>query len=105
MRFPIAILASVALACGPLPEEDAETDSPENERAVDYTLECRSVTCHGADDKSTYNNDGYQSVTCTWHCATYEGRKEQWVQLDFVLTTGQDCVRLESEFVSSGVCD
>lgn len=59
---------------------------------ADTTAE--SVDCCDADDSSTYESDGYESATCTWYCADYEGASA-YVSITYVRngsTWGQESV-------------
>lgn len=64
-----------------------------------YTLSCDNVKCPSATDRSTYSSGDNDSVTCTWHCAKYKGKK-RYVSLTFWAWDG-GCYELDSEYKNS----
>ncbi len=71
---------------------------------VSYSVSCGDVSCPGADDRSTYTSGNNSAITCVWDCADYDGQYGVYVSLDFWAWDG-GCYELESEYVSSGICD
>ncbi|KPJ59072.1 MAG: hypothetical protein AMJ46_12450 [Latescibacteria bacterium DG_63] len=84
--------------CGPL-DDEAET-----EPVGIYTIseDCKKVTCHGANDQSSFESGSHQSFTCVWHCVDYDGREDIYVDLTFVNENG--CWVLDQRYLSSGIC-
>jgi hypothetical protein len=68
-----------ASACEICP--DAEYDIEDD--GADSTL-----TCHGYDDKDVYNGEYCKIVSCTWHCAHYDGGDCAYVSLTFMSCDG-----------------
>jgi len=76
-------------------------DAFDNE--VNYTLSGSDLECPNADDTSYFSSGSYASFTCTWLCATYKGDGCQYVSLTFVNQGSR--WQLDSEYVSSGICN
>ncbi len=108
MRSLTLLCTCLALGCGDLPEytpqSPGESDSDfYRGPSASYNLECKRVTCDSPDDTSKFQTDTYQSFTCVWHCADYDGDARQYVSLTFEAVDG--CWTIGSEYVSSGLCD
>ncbi|MFB1036000.1 MAG: hypothetical protein QMC38_11710 [Sinobacterium sp.] len=100
----ILVVAGLLAGCG-----GGDTDSSGNVRAKDvmFTLNPQTgVSCPNADDASVFQSGDYNSVDCIWYCATYNGRTNVYVSLDFVNSRSTGFVWIkDGEYISDGICN
>ncbi len=99
----LSIIMLTTISC-----DKDEPSGPSNLSTVTYGLDSEGCLAHANnyDDYSHFESDDYESKTYIWHCANYKGQTEVYVSLDFDNNNdGTDCLKLGTEYISSGICD
>ena len=92
-RILMAVLAMCGLvACG--------DDAFDNDAKTDVS--CTQVECN-ADVVDVFSRHHRTFQVCTWECADYRGRHNDFVQLTFV-RHANSCWKLTDEFIAEGNC-
>lgn len=72
-------------------------------QTASISITCGSVTCSKGADRSDYSDGDYESVTCVWTCANYDGQPGRYVSLSADTGVDGGCFEEGREYVSDGI--
>jgi hypothetical protein len=95
------VLMAVLVACG-LAACDGDDFVTGFDNDVETDVSCARVECN-ADTVELFSRGARDFQICTWACADYRGRNDDFVELTFV-RRANGCWKLDNEFIVEGHC-